>query len=136
MDPVYDQIYGDYYSFIYAKNVPPPPTPVGFESSAESLRKVIDDADAALPLKGLPRLRSDAKYLLLANFAEMILRPVLQAQKAPANLMSQMEGDIRLLIDDAATHAKGAPSVSAHSIIDALARSWKQLSVMSLKIWE
>jgi hypothetical protein len=157
MDPAYDHIFGDLFEFrsnredlnrpqtFEAERYPP-------DEAARAVRETIEEADRGLvALQGL-RLRSDARYFLLVNLTEMVVRPVqLRTGEPPfagpsAELENILLGDVRLLVSDAARRhmerqaslARVRPpdrEISGHSIVEALAANWTRLKLNSYRIW-
>jgi hypothetical protein len=157
MDPVYDQVFNNLYEF--RSNRDDPNRPETFETervppdeAARAVRDTIDEADRGLgALEGL-RLRSDARYFLLVNLTEMVVRPVqLRTGEQPfagpsAELESVLLGDVKLLVSDAARRhmdrqaslARVRPpdrEISGHSVVEALAANWTRLKLNSYRIW-
>ena len=87
-------------------------------------------------------IRSDAKFLLLLNFAEMVARPIAMSHRLPIGQIQRVIlDDIALLIQDSTTHDRAAQrirgeEITGHDIIDSLSRNWKKLKVSNFKIWE
>jgi hypothetical protein len=96
------------------------------------IREIIDQASSMFGGKEKIRLREDAKYFLLLNFAEMIVRP-LGARFEPKRLKHDLEHDLKILLDSAAEKAN--PEISGHAIINALSKNWAELDVMRLDFW-
>ena len=152
MDPVYDQVFRNLYEF--RSNRPETFEPERYppDEAAQAVRDTIDEADRGLgALEGL-RLRSDARYFLLVNLTEMVVRPVqLRTGEPPfagpsAELESILLADVRLLISDAGRrHMEHQASlarvrrpdleISGHTVVEALAANWTRLKLNSYRIW-
>ena len=104
----------------------------------DAVRRVIDSATDGIQRNTNVRVRPDAKYFLLVNFVEMLLAPLLLAQREPPELLFEAAAhDIELLIRGAAF--AGSPlnsEVSAHRLIDTLSRNWTQLKLSDIHIWD
>ncbi len=82
------------------------------------------------------KLRIDARYLLLINFTEMIIRPAGSAGKVPIETLRQAAAeDIRVLVREAAGRTE-TEEVSGHQVIDVLANSWHSLKTTAFDIWD
>jgi hypothetical protein len=83
------------------------------------------------------RLREDAKALLAVNFQELVLVPLLAAERVRSNeIREAVSHDIQLLVSRAEASSAPAPEISGHRIIDSLSRNWGRLSLSSFNLWE
>jgi hypothetical protein len=140
MDPVYREIFAQLYYSAYREPV--------FYPFAERweyqifpqvswVRRAIDEIEIELASERKLRLRADAKFLLLINLSEMIMRPVLAGGRVRfEEFQVAVRDDINLLITDAASQRGEEPEISGHALIDALSRNWRKLKLTDLKIWE
>jgi hypothetical protein len=78
-----DEIYREIYAQLFYSGYPRPGfynmdeysvAQIGFEEG--SIRRLVDELEIGLVSEKRQTLRSDAKYLLLLNFVEMIAKPV------------------------------------------------------------
>ena len=103
------------------------------------LRNWVDEADKDLQAQRGQRLRADARYLLLINFAEMVVRPADQAKRVPPGEFREVvHNDILSVVRAAADRAKAADTreISGHEIIDALSGVWGKLKTMAYNVWD
>lgn len=121
-------------------------TPWGPDAIEWILRQEIDAALADLKLGD--RLRPDARYFLLTNTIEMILRPLTAANDLPlaTDLIRDAQFDLKNILEWAEKAANrrhagqlGAPSgkieISARDIIEATASHWDEIKLNKLEAW-
>jgi hypothetical protein len=85
------------------------------------------------------RVRTDARYLLLINFAEMVIRPADRAKKVPPREFREVvRDDMRTVLGAAAEQARrvDAREISGHQIINALPNVWGRLKTMAYNVWD
>jgi hypothetical protein len=80
------------------------------------------------------RIREDAKYFLLVNFAEMIAGPLTERVERD-RLIHDLRHDTRLLLESASLNGKNKEEISGHDVINALSKNWTELDVMKLGLW-
>src|ERR1700678_4295528 len=122
------------------------------DEAARAVRVTIEEADRELTATEGLRLRSDARYFLLLNMTEMVVRPIHMREGEPpfagpsVQLESVLLGDVRLLVSDAARRhnerqaslARVRPpdrEISGHSVVEALAANWTRLKLNSYRVW-
>lgn len=98
---------------------------------------------------GVEKLRSDAKYFLLTNFHNLIVKPVLADvyfsienpswPRPPISLPElriAIKIDIQAIITDAGKNVDpNADRVSGHQIMAAINRVWRELRTTRFEIW-
>jgi hypothetical protein len=85
------------------------------------------------------RLRADARYLLLINFSEMVLRPAEQAGRVSRGEFRDVaRDDIRTLIGVAADLARrlDLKEISGHQVLNAIPTIWRGLKTMAYNVWD
>ena len=83
------------------------------------------------------QLREDAKALLAVNFQELVLVPLLAAERVPSNeIRRAVSQDIQLLVSRAEASSAPVPEISGHGIIDSLSRNWGRLRLSRFNLWE
>ncbi len=158
MDPSYEQIFDDLYNLQSGRDFPDRErvrevSRFASNDTFSQVRETIDDADRRLEDREGLRLRSDARFFLLVNLTEMVARPLqMNTGAAPfagptAELRSILEGDLNLLLSDAARRhidrqrvlSRGRPepdrAISGHSVVEALSTNWTRLKLNSYRIW-
>ena len=157
MDPVYEHIFDDLYSAQTDREYPNRARIVeaaifASDEPVKAVRQTIDEADRELVATRRLKLRSDARYFLLLNLSEMVVRPVQMRTGTPPfvgpseELNSILRTDVNLLVADAARRhnerqialAQARPpesEISGHSVVEALAANWKRLKLNSYRIW-
>jgi len=157
MDPVYEHIFGDLYTAAYNReylNRARIAESATFQSDEpiRTVRQTIEEVNRGLVATEGLRLRSDARYFLLLNLTEMVVRPLQMRTGEPpfagpsAQLENMLLGDVRLLVSDAARRhyerqrslAQVRPperEISGHSVVEALAANWTRLKLNSYRIW-
>jgi hypothetical protein len=157
MDPAYEHIFDDLYNVQSDRNYPNRARIFeagNFQSDepVTTVRQTVDSANEQLEASQGLRLRSDARYFLLLNLSEMVVRPIQMRTGEPpfagpsGDLDRMLRGDLDLLLSDAARrHAERQrslgggrrpdPEISGHSIIEALAANWTRLKLNSYRIW-
>jgi hypothetical protein len=103
---------------------------------AETVRDVVEGTDGEAI--GGYRLREDAKALLVVNFGELVLTPLVVAGRVEiGQLAEDVRADIGLLARGAAEHMPSYETeISAHMIIDSLSRNWSRLRISRYRLWE
>ena len=98
----------------------------------KKIRTSIDHADKE------NRLRPDAKYFLLVNFHQMIVRPYFEINyrntKYNSEIDSYIEADIDLIVLEAKKESDQI-EISGHKIIDIVNNLWGSLQTTKLEIW-
>jgi hypothetical protein len=135
VDEAYQEIYDDIYTQ-RVRGFPAAfsPPPIGPQTVADS----IEAADESLLSEGR-HLRSDAKAFLAVNFQDLIVVPVMARGAASiSEIRDDVGHDIKLLTTRAEPSERTAlvAGISAHGIIDALARSWSDLRIGRYRLWE
>lgn len=124
MDEIVEREYEDlYYSF----------------RDQYDLRNWLDEADKDLQAKRGQRLRADARYLLLINFTEMVIRPADQAKRVPPSEFREVvHNDLLSVVRAASDRAKAADTreISGHEVINALSGVWGNLKTMAYNVWD
>jgi len=148
MNKTIREVYGELYRM--RRNVPQAyvePAFSGYGESAKASNAAVDtlpdeisksiDTVAEKVSKDLNKeLRPDAKLLLLVNFSDLVVAPLVSAGTASLEkIRSAVEQDIALLIKDAAQR-KDKKEISGHDIIDALAKRWATLAISVFDLWE
>jgi hypothetical protein len=132
MDPSYRDAYGAIYDRRTGQAEPESLSFDEWRARAEDVRRAIEDANAAVD----GRLREDAKALLAVNFHDMVLLPLRAGGRlSDGEITDAIASDIRLLAERAVEIAESA-EVSAHQIVDALGRSWSDLRIGQMDLWE
>lgn len=116
------------------------------DATGEVLRALIDRAIDDANLVG--RVRPDARYFLLVNFTEMVLRPLAAGGDIASGDLQIFEArdDLKRILNWAreestrrqfdATYDQPAPvEISARDVISAIARNWDQIAVNKLDAW-
>jgi hypothetical protein len=98
------------------------------------VRETIDQVASLFTKEKNLRLREDAKYFLLINFAEMIVHP-LRERLQLERLKHDLSHDLKVLVNSAAYIGRAKEEISGHDIIDALSKNWTELDVMKLELW-
>lgn len=157
MDPVYEHIFRDLYNASYDRDYPNRAQiaeAANFPSNEpiRIIQEIIKEADRGLAATEELRLRSDARYFLLVNLTEMVVRPIQMRIGEPpfagssAELDGMLRADVNLLVSDAARrHVERQQSlgrtrppdreISGHSVVEALATNWTRLKLNSYRIW-
>ncbi|MDB4926595.1 hypothetical protein [Mucilaginibacter sp.] len=91
------------------------------------------------------RVRPDAKYFLLVNFHNMIVRPLLEYRPFrnperiygddPLELQVAIENDIKTIIDRTNEEADKDEEISGHAMMKAIDTLWPQLRTTKFEIW-
>lgn len=157
MDPAYEHIFDDLYNAQSDREYPNrgrifEAANFASDEPVRTVRQTIDEADRELVATQRLKLRSDARYFLLLNLSEMVVRPV-QIRTGPPpfvgpseELDSILRTDVNLLVADAArrhnerqvTLARVRPperEISGHLVVEALAANWTHLKLNSYRIW-
>jgi len=130
-----DEIYRDVYMRLYRAGVRLPLFGLRPELSTRAARSAIEAAEREMLERRNITCRPDAKLLLLANFSAMVLAPLQMTARIPIRELEQIVAeDIRMLMNDAEPDADR--EISAHAVITALDRNWRNLKTSSFKIWE
>lgn len=150
MDPIYAHIFDDFYNAQSDREYPDRDRimrAASFSSDrpVRRVRDIIEKAESGLESEFGLRLRSDARYFLLLNLTEMMVRPIQARTGEPpfernGELQDMLVGDVRLLVLDAARrhrdHAKVPDrEISGHRVVEALAANWSRLRLNSYRIW-
>lgn len=157
MDPVYEHIFDDLYNVQSDREYPNrarifEAANFASDEPVRAVRQTIDEADRELAVTQRLKLRSDARYFLLLNLSEMVVRPVQMRTGTPPfagpseELDSFLRTDVNLLISDAARRhnerqrslAQVRPpdrEISGHSVVEVLAANWTRLKLNSYRIW-
>lgn len=101
---------------------------------ANWVRRTIDDIASEFTKQKAVFLREDAKYFILINFTEMIVKP-LRERVERDRLMHDLSHDTKLLLETAALNSRNREEISGHDIVNALSKNWGELEVMKLDLW-
>jgi hypothetical protein len=100
------------------------------------LKYWIDDIAAKVAAPMGPRLRADARYLLLVNFTELVMRPAVSTGRVRRrDFQRAARDDIHTLVGVAAHHAEGE-EISGHALINALTSVWDSLRTVAYNVWD
>jgi hypothetical protein len=108
-------------------------------AAQQVMREALEELDSA----SSPRLRSDARFFLAMNFADMVVLPLLlrrrltRASVDETSLSELVRNDISKIVRDAA-RAEGVVNpegLSARAILEASARMWSTLAAGAHQIW-
>ena len=100
------------------------------------VRSSIDRAHEELRKETGRVLRADASYLLLINFAAMIIAPAERAGKVSVGEMrDSTASDIRIIVREAARISR-EEEISGHQVIAAVNNVWGRLKTMTYNIWD
>ena len=83
------------------------------------------------------RIRPDAKHFLEINLHQMVILPT-SHPNAPSEVNIQqtdLEGDIRRILQNAVSFSNGNEEISGHKVLQAIERVWGELYLNSLNIW-
>lgn len=157
MDPAYEHIFDDLYNARSDRNYPNRALifeAANFQSDepVTAVRQTVDNANEQLEASQGLQLRSDARYFLLLNLSEMVVRPIQMRTGEPpfagpsGDLDSMLRADLDLLLSYAARRhierqrslGVGRPpdrEISGHTVVEALAANWTRLKLNSYRIW-
>jgi hypothetical protein len=157
MDPAYEHIFDDLYNVWSQRDYPDRLRILQIASyqsnePMNTVHRTIESAQEALEKSEGLRLRSDARYFLLMNLSEMVVRPIqMRTGEYPfvgrsAELDGIIRADLDLLLSDAARRHVGRQQsfgvvrrpdreISGHSVVEALAANWTRLKLNSYRIW-
>jgi hypothetical protein len=100
------------------------------------LKHWIDQATQQVTASTGRRLRADARFLLLLNFTEMVIRPADLAETVrPGEFREAARDDIRTIVG-AATERAEAEEISGHALINALTSVWGRLRTVAYNVWD
>lgn len=120
-----DELIEEQYEFLYRKCRDP-----------YRLKHWIDEIAARVAAPMGPRLRADARYLLLVNFTELVIRPAVSAERVRRRDFQQAaRDDIRTIVGAATQRAEGE-EISGHALINALASVWGSLRTVAYNVWD
>jgi hypothetical protein len=125
MDAAYGEIYERLFNDAYREA----------EFPGIRVKTVIEHVDASLSASHGVHLRSDAKYMLLVNFADIVVRPILLHDAESAYTVDDMKDDVHLLATKAVNLRASDGDVSAHQMIDALSKNWNELKLTKVQLW-
>ena len=135
-----DDVYRRIYAAIYDERTSAPDAPdLGLRGQSILDANVVRSAIASAESSEGRSLREDAKALLAVNFQELVLEPVRRAGRASdSELFDDVHADVATLTRNAQTEVgpAGAQEVSGHAIVDSLSRSWPELRITRLRLWE
>lgn len=100
-------------------------------SAIETVSARLWPQSGGLPVQRV-RLREDAKYFLLVNLTEMVVKPLQGISQA--RLQAAVDHDLQLLLS-AAAHMANSAEISGHAVVDALSRVWSQLEINHFGLW-
>ncbi|WP_299214672.1 hypothetical protein [uncultured Aquimarina sp.] len=91
-------------------------------------------------------LRPDAKYFLLTNFHQMIIKPILESRyllidksrkEGYFNLENDIQSDIKTIINKSKIQSNYSKKneISGHVIMGTIDELWKELECTKLKVW-
>jgi len=102
-----------------------------------TIRRSIDNSDKE------DKLRPDAKYFLLTNFHNLIVRPLIDDYRYVldnpdlSNLGEYIAEDIQTIINTTTNEiSTDSEKISRHQIISTINGLWKTLKTTSFDIWE
>jgi hypothetical protein len=92
------------------------------------------------------RLRSDAKFFLMVNFHQMIIRPLIDhppfkksdSNIPPEDLRIAIEEDINSIVKGSIINTnefKGGEGVSGHEIMKSIDQLWSSLKTTKFELW-
>ncbi len=92
------------------------------------------------------RLRPDAKYFLLVNFHNLIVRPMLESRPSVyynergsefEDLQAAIQSDIATISKESKNNqeVRNENEVSGHQIMNTIDKNWKELKTTNFKIW-
>jgi hypothetical protein len=120
-----DEVIERQYEFLYRE----------FRDQYE-LKYWIDEVAQQVTASTGRRLRADARYLLLLNFTEMVIRPADLAERVrPGEFREAARDDIRTIVGAAAERAE-VEEVSGHALINALTSVWGRLRTVAYNVWD
>jgi hypothetical protein len=105
-------------------------------SDEYELRSSVDQVGEQAQANTGRRLRTDARYLLLINFSEMVIRPADRAQKVSSGELREATRDDILTVVRAAAERARAQEISGHDVINALTTVWGELKTMAYNVWD
>lgn len=106
-----------------------------------TVRRFIDKADKN------DQLRADAKYFLLINFHQMIIKPLLEGRFLSSNgsydaskLEDDIQSDIELIVSSSTSSLESrleptGERTSGHAVIHSIDSLWRQLKTTRLDLW-
>jgi len=126
---VYEELYADYlYDYEYRRRQRPR---LNEYYLIRLIRRAIDKSDIE------NKLRPDAKFFLLVNFHQLIVRPFID--KRPFNdLTNDLEDDIQTDISTIISESislENQKIISGHQIMKTIDKLWKNLRTTKLEIW-
>ena len=136
----YDVLYADYVynNDIRDRRYFPPNLGLYEYDLVRIIRRAIDQSNDR-------PLRPDAKYFLLINFHNMIVRPLLEYRlfrnreriytADPVELQGMIENDIKTIVGQAIQEIGNDQEISGHAIMRAIDTLWTQLSTTKFEIW-
>jgi hypothetical protein len=139
MTAEYSEIYNNLF-YDYLQSVRPTDSRFGFRETEYSLiralRRSIERADT------YNNLRSDAKYFLLVNFHQLIIRPLIESgrNKRPISekqsfvYEDDIQADVEMIVSSAARNAD-LDGISGHQIMRTVDSLWGQLRTAKFEIW-
>ncbi|QHS59926.1 hypothetical protein [Chitinophaga agri] len=109
-------------------------------TEASLIQELIDAIDKSVNAR---HLRADARYFLLVNFHQLIIRPVLEVLGTSRNnlypnkefrgFIDDIKSDINTILLNTVT--KFGEDISGHAIMEAINRIWTQLRTTRIEIW-
>jgi hypothetical protein len=165
MRPEFYEVYENLYrEFLYAHlHQWGPPTdeylkPATVRDLIYETQRAIDNAAEKM---GNDRVRPDARYFLLVNFYEMVLRPIalvgrkddeVQQQLSRESLRENLKHDVDLILETAEEYAREpveqprtywqAPAeherireITGHSVLDAIHSAWDKIKFNEYLYW-
>ncbi len=108
----------------------------------EDFMRMIENEIEDFEIDSKIRLRGDAKFFLLTNFHQMILRPLLLATISRQidqpfhreELLHMVRNDVRTIIDYF-REENNCEEISGHSIMRTVDKMWEQLNSSRFEIW-
>lgn len=131
---IYDLLYSDYvYDVLSSNNRRMEDNEYYF---TRIIRKAIDQAD------NNDQLRPDAKYFLIVNFHNLIVRPLLSRRPFDdfrngfyfSNLEDDIQTDIEKIVQNS-TSSNKENEISGHQIMKSIDILWKSLRTTSESTW-
>lgn len=129
----YENLYADY---VYEERHPfRPYFPYEYDL-IRTIRRAIDrNSDP------LENFRSDARYFLLVNFHQMIIRPLLEVRPYsnpildPIDFFQAINDDVGTVIQNARENASYGGEITGHSMMQSINNLWPQLRTTKFEIW-
>lgn len=99
------------------------------------IRRIIDSATDK------KEFRPDAKFFLLVNFHQLVLKPLFEARRyykdryLENDLVQDIENDIKTIVSYTIENSNDGEEISGHSIMRSIDSLWTQLRTTKIEIW-